>query len=71
MRFRFIEDHRGIFQTARLCQVMNVSQRGLRAFRSRPASPPGQVGGSGLTWSLWRISKSNHGSAWAVMVVLE
>ena len=28
----------GTFPIDRLCQVMNVSPRGLRAFRSRPAS---------------------------------
>ena len=38
MRFRFVEEHRGAFQIDRLCQVMNVSTRGFRAFRSRPAS---------------------------------
>jgi putative transposase len=38
VRFRFVEEHRGSFATDRLCQVMNVSPRGLRAFRSRPAS---------------------------------
>ncbi len=38
MRFRFIEEHQDSFQTARLCRVMDVSERGLRAFRSRPAS---------------------------------
>ena len=38
MRFRFVEEHRDAFPSARLCQVMNVSLRGLRAFRSRPAS---------------------------------
>lgn len=38
MRFRFIEEHSGAFPTGRLYQVMNVSPRGLRAFRSRPAS---------------------------------
>lgn len=38
MRFRFVEDHRGAFPIDRLCQVLNVSTRGLRAFRSRPAS---------------------------------
>jgi len=38
MRFRFIEEHAGAFETARLCEVMDVSSRGLRAFRSRPAS---------------------------------
>ena len=38
MRFRFIEEHVGAFDTARLCKVMDVSSRGLRAFRSRPAS---------------------------------
>ena len=38
MRFRFIEEQRGIFPVDRLCRVMNVSPRGLRAFRNRPAS---------------------------------
>ena len=38
MRFRFIEEHSGSFQTERLCRIMDVSPRGLRAFRSRPAS---------------------------------
>ena len=37
VRFRFVEEHSGAFPTGRLCQVMNVSPRGLRAFRSRPA----------------------------------
>jgi putative transposase len=37
MKFRFIEEHCGAFQTARLCKIMDVSSRGLRAFRSRPA----------------------------------
>ena len=36
--FRFVEDHRGSFATERLCQVMNVSPRGLRAIRRHPAS---------------------------------
>lgn len=38
VRFRFIEEHRDQFPAARLCQVMDVSSRGLRAFRNRPAS---------------------------------
>ena len=38
MRFRFIEEHRDNFPTNRLCHVVGVSTRGLRAFRSRPAS---------------------------------
>lgn len=38
MRFRFIEEHRDSFPTHRLCDVMDVSPRGLRTFRSRPAS---------------------------------
>lgn len=38
MRFRFVEKHRGAFQVARLGRVMNVSARGLCAFRRRPAS---------------------------------
>lgn len=29
------EEHRDVFPAARLCQVMDVSLRGLRAFRSR------------------------------------
>ena len=32
------EEHRDTFPAARLCQVMDVSLHGLRAFRSRPAS---------------------------------
>ena len=36
MRFRFVEEHRDAFTAARLCQVMGVSMRGLRAFRSPP-----------------------------------
>ena len=39
MRFRFVEEQRGAFPIDRLCRVMNVSPRGLRAFRRRPASP--------------------------------
>ena len=38
MRFRFVEEQRGAFPIDRLCRVMNVSPRGLRAFRKRPAS---------------------------------
>ena len=38
VRFRFIEEHKGAFATDCLCRVMNVSPRGLRALRSRPAS---------------------------------
>ena len=38
MRFRFIKEHRCSFPADRLCDVVGVSTRGLRAFRSRPAS---------------------------------
>ena len=38
MRFRFIEEHGRDFPTNRLCKVLDVSERGLRAYRSRPAS---------------------------------
>ncbi len=38
MRFKFIEEHQSTFSVQRMCQVMQVSTRGLRAFRSRPAS---------------------------------
>ena len=38
MRFKFIEENRAMLPTARLCQIMNVSPRGYRAYRSRPIS---------------------------------
>ena len=38
MRFRFVEEHRGKVPTERLCEIMDVSPRGFRAFRSRPMS---------------------------------
>ncbi len=38
MRFRFVEGHGRDFLTNRLCQVLDVSERGFRAYRSRPAS---------------------------------
>ena len=38
MRFRFVEEHKSSFPANRLCEVVGVSSRGLRAFRSRPAS---------------------------------
>ena len=38
MRFRFVEEHASGFEAKRLCSVVSVSTRGLRAFRSRPAS---------------------------------
>jgi hypothetical protein len=39
VRFSFVEERRGAFPIDRLCRVMNVSPRGLRAFRRRLASP--------------------------------
>tara|TARA_R110000737_G_scaffold347356_1_gene378740 strand:- start:158 stop:682 length:525 start_codon:yes stop_codon:yes gene_type:complete len=38
MRFRFVEEQRGAFPINWLCQILNVSPRGWRAFRSRLAS---------------------------------
>lgn len=38
MRFRFVEEHRSSFPSNRLCELIGVSSRGLRAFPSRPAS---------------------------------
>lgn len=38
MRFKFIEEHRSAFPIDLMCRVMAVSPRGLRAFRTRPAS---------------------------------
>ena len=33
-----MEEHRNQYPTERLCKVIEVSARGLRTFRSRPAS---------------------------------
>ncbi len=38
MRFRFIKDNHRMLPTERLCQIMDVSSRGYRAYRSRPIS---------------------------------
>ena len=38
MRFRFIEENTDIFSAKRMCDVLDVSERGLRAYRNRPAS---------------------------------
>jgi len=38
MRFRFVEENCGAIPAGRLCRIMNVSSRGLRAFCSRPIS---------------------------------
>jgi putative transposase len=38
MRFKFIEENKAMLPTARLCQIMNVSPRGYKAYRSRPIS---------------------------------
>lgn len=38
MRFQFIADYRGSMTRRRLCQLMGVTDRGLRAWRRRPPS---------------------------------
>ena len=38
MRFAFIAKNAEIFPIERLCQIMDVSPRGYRAYRSRPLS---------------------------------
>ncbi len=38
MRFAFVEEHLNELPANRLCQIMDVSPRGYRAWRSRPAS---------------------------------
>ena len=38
MRFRFIEENTDTFSAKRMCDVLDVSERGLRACRCRPAS---------------------------------
>ena len=37
MRFAFAEEHRHVIPVNRLCEIMDVSPRGYRAWRSRPA----------------------------------
>jgi len=37
MRFAFVEEHRQVIPVNRLCEIMDVSPRGYRAWRSRPA----------------------------------
>lgn len=38
MRFAFIDDYRGLLSQAQLCNLFDVSPRGLRAWRCRPPS---------------------------------
>lgn len=38
MRFALVEEHRNDIPVNRLCEIMDVSSRGYRAWRSRPAS---------------------------------
>jgi len=38
MRFAFVEEHRNRMPVSRLCQIMEVSPRGYRAWRRRPMS---------------------------------
>lgn len=38
MRFAFVEEHRSHVPIDRLCQILNVTSRGYRAWRSRPVS---------------------------------
>ena len=38
MRFAFVEEHRRHIPVNRLCQIVEVSPRGYRAWRSRPIS---------------------------------
>jgi len=38
MRFAFVEKHRNRIPTERLCRIVNVTPRGYRAWRNRPAS---------------------------------
>ena len=42
MRFRFIEENSGKLPISRLCQIMNVSSRGYRAYRNCPITARGQ-----------------------------
>lgn len=38
MRFKFIEEQLGKLAIKRLCQIMNISARGYRTYRTRPMS---------------------------------
>jgi hypothetical protein len=38
VRFKFIEEHKDKVPIQRLCQIMNVSARGYRSYRTRPIS---------------------------------
>ena len=38
MRFAFVEKHRQAISIDRLCRLVNVTSRGYRAWRNRPAS---------------------------------
>ena len=38
MRFAFIAKNEGLLPINRLCQIMDVSSRGYRAWRTRPMS---------------------------------
>jgi hypothetical protein len=38
VRPKFIEEHQSTFSIGRMCHVMDISPRGLRTFRNRPAS---------------------------------
>ncbi len=62
MRFRFIEEHRHAFCTNRMFDVLDVSSRGLRAYRSRPASQRQRT-----DMVVLAHIKEHHVSAWAVM----
>jgi len=39
MKFKFIADYQGDLSINRLCEIMDVSPRGYRAYRNRPLSP--------------------------------
>ncbi len=43
MRFAFVEEHQTKLPVNRLYQIMDVSPRGYRAWRYRPASQRGSV----------------------------
>lgn len=60
MRFRFVEDHRGIWPIPAMCRVLRVSTAGYYAWRSRPESKRAVEDGV-LLGDIRRVHESSGG----------